>query len=92
MDAQLIYEAYNPNAKPLLRRYELRPVGDSWVIINHAKRAPYNIVARFDADEKEAAQSRFKDLSEPLSGPAISQGFERLKQELQKEHLQSGIV
>jgi len=85
LDTHLIYEAYNLNAKPLISRFELKELGDGFVIMDRSKRAPYNVIARFDRDEAEAAQKRFEYLCKPLTGTAISQGFNKLKQELQKE-------
>ena len=80
-DCHRIYEAYNMNAIPLIRRFKLRPTNDSYIIVDESLKGPCNVVARFDLDEKEAAQKR--DLSKPLSRTDITEGFNKLKQELQ---------
>jgi len=79
-DCHLIYEAYDMNAIPLIRRFELKATSDGYIIINKAIKGPSNVVARFDKDEKEAAQKRYEDLSKALDRPAITQGFDRIKQ------------
>lgn len=84
-DCHLIYEAYDMNAIPLIRRFELKPTSDGYIIINKALKGPSNVVARFDKDEEEAAQKRYEYLSKALDRPAITQGFDRLKQDLRSD-------